>query len=270
MTNKINLGFIKFQPVELAKVFFVIFMAGYFSRKKEMLGSFLYGIILPVVFAAVVAAILLKQPDFGSSAIILLVTIGMALASGVRLRYLIISAIPLVLAAAALIIHSPYRLKRIIAFLSPEADALGKGYQLTQSLIAVGSGQFSGVGLGSSQQKLFFLPAAHTDFIFAVISEELGFIGGLALIFAFTCFLWRGFVIAERITSDFFAYNLCVGMTLLIVIPAFLNIGVVIGILPTKGMVLPLVGYGGSSMICSLLAIGLILAAARHRYRHAF
>lgn len=160
-------------------------------------------------------------------------------------------------------------MRRIASFLSPWEDAAGKGYQLIQSLIAIGSGQWSGVGLGESQQKLFYLPAAHTDFIFSVIAEELGFFGGAVLIGAFLFFLYRGLHLAGRMASDTFSYSLAVGCTSLIAIPALLNIGVTTGILPTKGMVLPLVGYGGSSLVACLMSIGILLALWRNCFQGA-
>jgi cell division protein FtsW len=190
----------------------------------------------------------------------------MALLSGARLLHVFYSGLALIACAVPLIILSPYRLARVMAFLNPFEDPSGKGYQLVQSLIAIGSGQFSGLGLGASQQKLFFLPAAHTDFIFSVISEELGFIGACFLIFAFLIFLWRGLSAAKKVADDTFSYSLAVGLTLLIVAPALLNVGVVTGLLPTKGLVLPLIGFGGTSLIASLIAVALLLAIGRSVY----
>jgi cell division protein FtsW len=164
---------------------------------------------------------------------------------------------------AVLVIISPYRMMRIVSFLSPFADVSGKGYQLIQSLIAVGTGQVNGVGLGSSQQKLFFLPAAHTDFIFAVVAEELGFVGGIVLLIGFLVVMWRGLLVARSVRHDTFRFTLAVGLTMMIVAPALLNVGVVIGLLPTKGMVLPLVGYGGSSLMACLAVVGLLLGVRR-------
>lgn len=262
----VNLGGLHFQPGEFAKVLFVIFMASFFVRHEGELGSFLNGFVKPGLFLIVVAVLYLLEPDFGSTVVVGAVTLAMAVAAGVRLRHLLFSFICAVAAMSALIYSSPYRMKRILSFLEPWEDASGSGYQLIQSLIAVGSGRLTGVGVGASQQKLFFLPAAHTDFIFAVIGEELGFIGCVLLIAAFLVFLWRGFVLAARLTDNIFAYTLAVGLTLLIVLPALLNIGVVIGVLPTKGMVLPFVGYGGSSLIASLITVGLLLGITRDLY----
>ncbi len=264
----VQLPFMRFQPVEFIKIMFVIFIAGYYSRHEGEVGNFLQGIVKPFFLFGFLAVPLLLQPDFGSTAVIALVTFGMAVALGVKLRWILIGLVGAAIIAGALVYLSPYRMMRILSFLSPMADASGKGYQLIQSLIAVGSGEITGVGLGGSQQKLFFLPAAHTDFIFAVIAEELGFVGCLAVIAAFLVFLWRGLVLAGKLADDTFECALAVGLTLLVVVPAFLNMGVVLGILPTKGMVLPLVGYGGSSLIASLVGVGLLLALARSFQRN--
>ncbi|MBN8549038.1 MAG: putative lipid II flippase FtsW [Deltaproteobacteria bacterium] len=265
----INLGLVRFQPGELVKVMFIVFIAGFWARHETRLSEFSQGIVKPFFLVAVVAGLLLVQPDFGSAAVISLVTLGMALATGVRLRYIACGAVLLALCMGTLVFLSPYRMQRIMSFLSPFSDVSGRGYQLIQSLIAVGTGQLTGVGLGDSQQKLFFLPAAHTDFIFAVVSEELGFIGGVVLLASFLVLLWRGLLISSRLAENTFQFSLAVGLTLLIVAPALLNIGVVTGLLPTKGMVLPLVGYGGSSLVTCLMAVGMLLALKRHHQEHA-
>ncbi len=259
----VQLPFVRFQPGEFVKVLFVIALAGYLSRHECKLKEFVAGVVKPIGMVALLGVLFLKQPDFGSTAVIVTVTLAMAAAAGMRFIYLGGAAALLSIAGAALVIISPYRLARISSFLSPWEDSSGKGYQLIQSLIAVGTGQLTGVGLGESQQKLFFLPAAHTDFLFAVVSEELGFIGAVSLIFLFVAFLWRGVKIAMASAEDTFLFTLTVGLTMLIVLPALLNVGVVIGLLPTKGLVLPLVGYGGSSLIASLGVVGLLLSCAR-------
>lgn len=264
----IQLPFMRFQPVEFIKILFVVFLAGYFARYEGSIGNFVQGILKPFFLFGFLAVPLLLQPDFGSTAVIAIVTFGMAVSLGVRLRWIGVGLVVAAVLATILVFVSPYRMMRIVSFLSPTADATGKGYQLIQSLIAVGTGELTGVGLGGSQQKLFFLPAAHTDFIFAVIAEELGFLGCLGVIGAFLIFLWRGLVLASRLADDTFACGLAVGLTLLIVAPAFLNMGVVLGLLPTKGMVLPLVGYGGSSLISSLIGVGLLLALARSFHKN--
>lgn len=259
----VKFGPIRFQPAEFVKVCMVIFMAGFFARHESRITSFVDGIIKPFSLVGLAAALLLMQPDFGSSAVIIVVVLSMALASGVRLFHMGLCTIAVTLILGTLVFISPYRMMRIVSFLSPFADASGKGYQLIQSLIAVGTGQVWGVGLGASQQKLFFLPAAHTDFIFAVISEELGFVGGVAVICAFLVIMWRGLLLAKSVRNDTFLFGLAVGLTMMIVAPALLNVGVVIGLLPTKGMVLPLVGYGGSSLMACMAVVGLLLGIRR-------
>lgn len=256
-------GPIRFQPAEFVKVFMVIFMAGYLARHEQLISSFISGIVKPFSMLALVAALLLIQPDFGSTAVIVVVLLSMLLASGVRLSHMALCSVVVGCVMGLLVFISPYRMMRVVSFLSPFADASGKGYQLIQSLIAVGTGQVYGVGLGGSQQKLFFLPAAHTDFIFAVISEELGFVGGVCIILGFLVVMWRGLLIARSVRHDTFLYALAVGLTMMIVAPALLNVGVVIGLLPTKGMVLPLVGYGGSSLIACMGVVGLLLGIRR-------
>ncbi|RMG40262.1 MAG: putative lipid II flippase FtsW [Candidatus Dadabacteria bacterium] len=259
----VMLGPIRFQPAEFSKLFFVIFLAGFFARHESQLCTFSYGIFKPGLLTLLVAGPLLFQPDFGSFAILSVVSVIMAMLAGVRLRHIVFSVMTLAVGMGSLIAVSPYRMKRVLAFLSPFSDPAGKGYQLIQSLIAIGSGQTTGVGLGAGQQKLFYLPAAHTDFIFAVVGEELGFVGCSVLLLVFVIFLWRGLKLSSRLVNNVFAFSLSAGLTLIIVVPALLNVGVVTGLLPTKGLVLPLVGYGGSSIVASLMAVGLLLAVAR-------
>lgn len=265
----LNLGFLKVQPVEFSKLLFVVFLAGYLGRHEGELSKFGIGILKPFVFLGVLAALILKQPDFGSTVIIVTVSLSVIFAAGSRIRHLSLIGLLVGLMGAGLVWFSPYRARRVVSFLNPWDDVKGAGYQLIQSLIAVGSGQVNGMGLGSSQQKLMFLPAAHTDFIFAVVAEELGFVGAVLLISCFLVLLWRGIVLAGRYADDTFAFALALGLTMLIVVPAFLNVGVVIGLLPTKGLVLPLIGYGGSSLIASLSAVGILLALSRgYQKRH--
>jgi len=261
----IDLKFVRFQPGEFVKLSFTIFAAGYFSRYEDRLVNFKEGIIKPMVFTSIICGLFLLQPDFGSCVIIFTVMLGMALVSGVRLMHLGACFMAGAIAAGFLVLVSPYRMKRLVSFLDPFADPAGKGYQLIQSLIAIGSGQATGVGLGGSQQKLFFLPAAHTDFIFAVISEELGFIGAVVTLIPFLILLWRGLKLSRWVIEDTFSFSLIVGLILLIIVPAMLNVGVVTGLLPTKGMVLPLIGYGGSSLVMCLVTLGLVQALLKDK-----
>lgn len=259
----INLGVVIFQPVEMVKLLTIIFMASYLSKNERRLKEFIPGVLVPLLILFVVAGLLILQPDFGSGVVIVAVCISMMLAAGVRLRYFIGAGLLLVSLASVLVIFSPYRMSRVLSFLSPFSDAAGKGYQLIQSLVAVGTGGIFGVGLGASQQKLYFLPAAHTDFIFAVIAEEFGFLGSLCIVLLFLIFLWRGVKIATLAVHDTFYFVLALGLTLLIVLPALLNICVVLGLLPTKGLALPFMSYGGTSLAVSLAVVGLLIGIAR-------
>lgn len=260
-----GIGPVRLQTGEFAKLFSIIFLAGYFARNEARVRLFVPGLVIPFLMLTPVFIGLLAQPDFGSCAVIALVTVTIGCGAGIRLRYLFLGGVALAVIAAMLIWFEPYRARRIVSFLSPMEDAAGHGYQLIQSLIAVGSGELTGVGLGSSQQKLFFLPAAHTDFIFALICEELGFLGALGLLGAFALFFLRGFRIANQLAGSTFEFCLALGITSLVIIPALLNVGVVIGLLPTKGLVLPLVGYGGSAVMMYLAALGFLFQLARLR-----
>lgn len=261
----VNLGLVRFQPVEFVKVLFIIFIAGYFQRQDEKIKTFLSGVVKPGIFLAVVGGLLLMQPDFGSLVIITLTTSGIMWCSGVRIKHFLVIFAVIASLFTALIINSPYRMARVTSYLSPEKDPTGDGYQLIQSLVAVSSGKFFGVGFGESQQKLYYLPAGHTDFIFALVAEELGFIGCFIIIFSFLVILYRGFKIAGNFTNQPFNYSLAVGLTLLITIPAFLNMCVCLGLLPTKGLALPLFSYGGSNLIANLGTIGLLLGLSKYK-----
>lgn len=253
------LGF-RFQPAEIVKLFYVIFLAGYFSRHIDKVRTFSYGIVKPFICVGLLSGLLLLQPDFGSSAVIVAITLCVVFLMGAKSTHLLFSAACVISAMGVLVWTSPYRLKRFTAFLDPFQDKSGSGYQLIQSLIAIGSGKLSGLGLGSSQQKLFYLPAAHTDFIYAVVAEELGFIGAVLVLLSYLLFLYLGLRLAKRLLFDTFAYVLCLGLVLLIAIPALINVGVVTGMLPTKGLVLPLIGYGGTAVMIYLALVGILIS----------
>ncbi len=259
----ITFGGVRFQPGEMVKLLLVLFMAGYFYRQEHKLERFVTGVVVPLGMVGFFAVLYLLQPDFGSTALVVGITLIMAFCAGVKLSHLFASGMVALSALGTMVFVSPYRMKRIMSFLNPELDASGQGYQLIQSLIAIGSGELTGVGLGASQQKLFFLPAAHTDFIYAVVAEELGFVGSISLLVLYLVFLWRGLVIARRFQNESFRFTLSIGLTLLIVAPSLLNIGVVTGLLPTKGLVLPLISYGGTSLITCLIVVGLLLSLSR-------
>ncbi len=261
----VQIGGFRFQPGEIVKLLFIIYMSGYFARHEYSLGSFIDGFLKPMALMGSIAFLYLCEPDFGSTVVVASITFALAICAGVKLRYLLVSGALAAISFVALIFLSPYRMARVTSFLSPWEDASGKGYQLIQSLIAVGSGEMLGVGLGDSKQKLFFLPAAHTDFIYAVIAEEFGFLGAVMLLALFLFLFSRGVRLSLELRRKTFHFCLALGMTLLVVVPALLNMGVVIGVLPTKGMVLPLVGYGGTSVLSCLMAIGILLGLARER-----
>ena len=218
---------------------------------------------LPAVMVlGAICLLIVKQPDFGSSVSMAVMVMILLFLGGARVTHigsLIFLAIPTVV---MLIARSPYRMARIMAFLDPWEDSRGIGFQLTQSQIALGSGGFWGVGLGKSVQKLFYLPAAHTDFILSIIGEELGFIGTTVVILLFIVFIWQGARIAKR-TTDPFGYYLASGIVVMIGFQAVVNIGVSIGALPTKGLPLPFISYGGSALIFNMVAIGLLLNISR-------
>jgi cell division protein FtsW len=256
----INLGIIRFQPGELVKLLMVFVLASYFSRHERSVGCFIGGIAKPIAYLLPVIALFYLQRDFGSSVVMFCIALCMATVAGAKIKHflwggLAFSAVVFV----PMIIFAPYRVRRLVSYLDPMSHAKDDAFQLVQSLIALGTGGMLGQGLGRSQQKLHYLPAAHTDFIFSVIGEELGFIGCVIIVLAFLLLLIRVLYIAHRFADDVFKCTLVVGLGFLLVLPALLNMGVVTGLLPTKGMVLPLIGYGGSSMMVSLLAVGILL-----------
>ena len=259
-TRWVRLGFVNFQMVEAVKLMVIIYMAGYLARKAEMVQTRFFDTFKPLVFAGVLSFILLLQPDMGSAAVITAIVAGMVWLAGAAWRHIFVLglfALP-VFGYAAM---EPYRLRRITGFLDPWADEFGSGFQLIQALIAVGRGELFGVGIGASIQKLFYLPEAHTDFIFAVLAEELGLLGVIFVLALFLLLVTRIMVIGimahrkGRVFSGFVAY----GIGLWLGLQALVNIGVNLGVLPTKGLTLPLISSGGSSMLMTLIAIGVVL-----------
>ncbi len=249
-----------FQPSELVKLAMVIFLAKYMSSpgyNTEKFGSFLK----PVVIMAVFQLVFLKQPDFGSTMSLAFLTFAMLFISGMRLRY-IASVLILALPVVYKLVMEPYRLRRITSFLDPWRDPLGNGFQLVQSFISLGSGGLTGLGLGESKQKLSFLPASHTDFIFCLVGEELGLIGALVLISLFIFLFIKGISIAGRSKDKFVCY-LAYGLTMMITLQALINFSVVTGLVPTKGLPLPFLSYGGSALLVNMAAIGILLRISK-------
>ncbi len=263
------LGF-NFQASELARVLTLIFIASYAVRREAELRDTALGLVKPMLLLSFVALLLLAEPDFGAATVLLVTGFGVLFVAGARLRYVLLVAAACAGALALAVLLVPYRMQRVTSFLDPWADPYNSGFQLTQSLIAIGRGEWFGVGLGESVQKLFYLPEAHTDFLFAVLAEELGLIGVAVTLALFIALVWRSFWIAQlasRAGLRFQAY-LAAGFGLWLGCQALINIGVNMGVLPTKGLTLPLMSYGRSSMIVALAWVGLLLRVYHEAMQH--
>ncbi len=262
----ISIGFFHFQPGELAKLAVVIFVCRQLFRKKAELQRFMPGVLSPFFLPLPVFFLLIFQPDFGTIVILAITIFLLMFLAGVPKRYLFASLAVFSALAVWLISVSPYRLARFFSYLNPWIDPQGRGFQIIQSLASFSHGEFWGVGLGNGKEKLFFLPEAHNDFIFAVIGEELGFFGVIIVVAAFIYLVFRGLRIAYKCKKnhgDLFGMYLAAGVTLSIGIQAFTNMGVVLGLLPTKGLTLPFLSYGGSSLLVNLFALGILLSVSR-------
>ncbi|MCU7798608.1 MAG: putative lipid II flippase FtsW [gamma proteobacterium symbiont of Lucinoma myriamae] len=259
----IPMGIFNLQVSELVKLAMVIYLAGYLVRHSESVRKTIKGFFMPMVVLAAVAVLLLMEPDLGATVVISVTALGMLFLGGVRLWQFLVLMLIMAVSVYYLIILEPYRLERLQSFMNPWADPFDTGFQLTQSLIAFGRGELTGVGLGNSIQKLFYLPEGHTDFLFAVLAEELGGIGAITVIALFAALVSRIFVLAKRaeqVKKTFSAYMMF-GLGIWIGLQAFVNIAVNMGVLPTKGLTLPLMSYGGSSMMIMCIVIALILRA---------
>jgi cell division protein FtsW len=257
----LRLGLINFQPSELARLLMMLYLAAYVVRRQDELKENVRGFLKPLALLVAAAILLLLEPDFGAATVLLATGLGLLFVAGVKLRHFFVLALVAGIGMALLAVTSLYRVKRLTAFLDPWSDPYKTGFQLTQSLIAIGRGEVFGVGLGSSVQKLFYLPEAHTDFVFAVMAEELGLVGILVLIALLVAIVWRSLQIAQRAAEvglPFQAYC-AAGFAIWIGLQSFVNIGVNMGILPTKGLTLPLVSYGGSSILVTLGWLGLVM-----------
>ena len=257
----LSLGPINLQPSEPMKLFMVLYLAGYLVRRGELVRNTVGGFIRPMSMLAVIGVMLLFEPDYGATVVLFTTALGMLFLGGVPFWSFVGWAAFVVVSMGMVVMAAPYRVERLLTFMNPWADPFGSGFQLTQALIAIGSGEWFGVGLGSSVQKLFYLPEAHTDFLFAVLAEELGMVGVLVVILLFTFVVWRAIAIGTRAEMAGHAYGayLAYGVGLLIGLQAFVNIGVNMGILPTKGLTLPLMSYGGSSLLVNSFAVGLVM-----------
>lgn len=259
-TRWIHLGVVNFQVVEAVKLMVIIYLAGYLARKAGLVQTRFFDTLKPLIFAGLLSVILLLQPDMGSAAVITAIVAGMVWLAGAAWRHIFVLGL-LTLPAFGYAAMEPYRLRRIISFMDPWADPFASGFQLTQALIAVGRGELFGVGLGASIQKLFYLPEAHTDFIFAVLAEEFGLGGVIVVLALFLLLVTRIMVIgvmAHRLDQPFSGF-LAYGVGVWIGLQAMISVGVNLGVLPTKGLTLPLISSGGSSILMTLLALGLVL-----------
>jgi cell division protein FtsW len=256
----IGFSFIGMQVSEIAKVATILFVSSYLVRREEEFKNHLTGFIKPILIVSVVCALILKEPDFGAAAVIMLTSLGIMFLAGVRIWQFVFLLGLAGTAMGILAVSSAYRLARLTTFLNPWANPFDSGYQLTQSLIAFGRGGWFGVGLGESVQKLFYLPEAHTDFLLAVIAEELGLVGVLFILCLFSLLVARTLIIGRQsyLQKRFFAAYIAYGFGLWIALQAMINVGVNMGVLPTKGLTLPLMSYGGSSLLMMCISIGIL------------
>ncbi len=254
-----RLGPITFQPSEIAKLSLILWLARSLTKKQDRIRDFTTGFLPHLVMLGIFAVLLMLEPDFGTTVVLSAVTFALLFVAGARVTYLFALLGAAAPVAALLIWRSPYRLQRVLTFLDPWKDPQGHGYQTVESLLGFGAGGSLGVGLGESHQKLFFLPAAHTDFILSIVGEELGFAGVAAVLLLFAVIVWRGLKAAHA-AADAFGCWVAMGLTLLIALEAIVNAGMALALLPTKGMALPFISYGMSSVIASCIAAGILLS----------
>jgi len=259
----LRMGYFSFQPTELAKFALVLYLAQFLARRREVVGDFLFGFLPPLLVTGAMALLVMAQPDLGNAVALLMMVFCLLFVAGARLRQMatvFLLASPLLALAVA---GASYRVRRLLAFWDPWSDPRGSGFQMIQSYLALGGGGLAGRGLGESKQKLFYLPEPHTDFIFAIIGEELGFIGAVAVVMLFGLLIWRGIRIGLRAPEPFGAL-LALGLTAMLGTQALVNLGVVVGLLPTKGLPLPFVSFGGSSLLVAMLSVGVLLNISQH------
>ena len=266
-----HVGPVSFQPVELAKFSLVLYLASFLTRRQEVIGRFVEGLLPILLVAGGMAALTLLQPDLGNSLALIILTLALAYMAGARVQHMGAiagCALPIVIVAIAM---KPYRWRRMVAFMNPWDDPQGSGFQIIQSFLALGSGGWLGVGLGDSKQKLFYLPEPYTDFIFAIIGEELGLVGATLIVALFALLIWRGLRVGLRAPDAFGAY-LGLGLTIMLATQTLVNLGVVTGALPTKGLPLPFISFGGSALLMTLFSAGVLLNISQHGtgYRETF
>jgi cell division protein FtsW len=258
-----RIGPLSFQPVELAKFALVLYLASFLTRRAEAIRSFWQGLFPILLVAGTMALLTFVQPDLGNSLALVVLTLVLAYLAGARVKHMAwvaAAALPLVALAVAL---KPYRWRRMVTFVNPWDDPQGSGFQIIQSFLALGSGGLTGRGLGGSKQKLFYLPEPYTDFIFAIVGEELGLLGALGVIALFAVLIWRGLRVGLRAPDPFGSY-LALGLTVMLATQTLVNLGVVMGALPTKGLPLPFVSFGGSALLMTMFSAGVLLNISQH------
>jgi cell division protein FtsW len=255
-----------FQPSEFAKLGLIIFLAYFLTKKEEKIRSFSFGFLPTILLSGMVIGLVVKEPDFGAALFLTVMVFLLLFVSGARLIYVVGSFLLAGPVAYYFLMNTGYRYKRLISFIRPWEDPTGTSFQIIQSFLSFGSGGLFGLGLGEGRQKLFFLPAPHTDFIFSIIGEELGLVGAMIVVLLFFILTLRGTQIGLSLEDRFGAY-LALGITLMISLQAAINMGVVLGLLPTKGLTLPLVSYGGTSLVTNLVGVGILLHLSTHMER---
>ena len=252
-----------YQPSEFAKLAMIIFMSGYIAKNQEKMSTFARGFVVPIIIVGVVSLLILKEPDFGTAMFISMISFVLIMVGGTRIVYVIFTMIASIPHIYQIMHNIPtYRHNRLLAFLDPWKDPMGIGYQIIQSWIALGSGGVAGLGMGESRQKMFFLPMSDNDFVFSIIGEEFGFIGTTCIIVMFALLTWQGIRVCKA-TPDLFGFFLSLGITISLGLQAAINIAVVTGSIPTKGLPLPFISTGGSSILLSMLGIGILLNIAK-------
>lgn len=259
----LSLGLFNLQTSEIAKIFFSLYIANYLTHNIDEIRQTLNGFIKPLILVFLYGVLLIVQPDYGSLVVIFAATMGMVFLAGARLSHFLLVLVAALIGLGFIAVLEPYRLVRLTSFTDPWSDQFDTGYQLTQALIAYGRGDWLGLGLGNSIQKLFYLPEAHTDFIFSVIAEELGMMGGLLILGLFSLLISRIFIIGYKneVANKFFTAYFCYAFAFIFAAQLFVNLGVNTGLLPTKGLTLPLISYGGSSLLASGIMLGIIYRA---------
>jgi cell division protein FtsW len=249
--------------VELAKFALVLYLAAFLTRRQEGIRSFSQGLLPLLMVAGLMAGLTILQPDLGNSLALVILALAVAYLAGARPGHMLAIGAAALPAVIVLIAMKPYRWRRMVAFMNPWEDPQGSGFQIIQSFLALGSGSWFGLGLGESKQKLFYLPEPYTDFIFAIIGEELGLVGALSVVALFALLIWRGLRIGLRAPEAFGGY-LALGLTIMLATQALVNLGVVTGALPTKGLPLPFISFGGSALLMTMFSAGVLLNISQH------